>query len=171
MTVQLDLFEESIDNETKLTPRAWALYRLIYHNSLVEHRKTSAYEICEKLAEYGYKYDYEKKSHDPCSAIWKDIKDNNESLEHEKIIISKNFEYWIGSEQETREFINGLWKALAPRLTRYWNYLKKINMDGIYKLFDKNGNQNQTRQFYECFNAYNIEMQKELANGNETENN
>lgn len=173
MSEQLNLFlatncdyeenkkEQEEELHSNLTPREWATYRLIKHNSLVEHRKTTQREIYEKVS--GYEWNSDEKAHDHCSQIWTDIKNNNESLEHEKIIISKNFEYWIGSEKETREYLKTLWKALAPRLKRYWLFTKKVGMDGLGKLIDKNGNptDEKTRQFYECFNAYDIEMSRE----------
>ena len=127
MVEQLDIFASS--EESKLTPRQWEMYRLIKYNSLVEHRKTTQREIYEKVS--GYEWNNDEKAHDHCSAIWKDIKDNNESLEHQHIIISKDFNYWIGNEEETRQFLNDLWKALEPRLSRYWNYYKKINLKFI----------------------------------------
>lgn len=169
MIEQLDLFEtmeeEKIPQKSSLTPRQWALYRLIHHNSFVEHRKTSQKEICDSIKDYEWVDD--EKVHDHCVAIWKDIKDNNESLEHEKIIISKNFEYWIGDEKETKQFLRDLWKALAPRLNRYWNYVHKTKMDGIGKLIDKNGNPideySKSRKFFECYNDYNIEMQQVIS--------
>ena len=161
MTEQLDLFkqaEKEIKQEepkSELSPRAWALYRLIKHNSLVEHRKTTQKEICDKLADYGYKYDDEKKSHDHCTAVWKDIKDNNESYEHDKIIISKNFEYWIGNEEETQEFLNQLWKDLCPRLVRYWNYKTKVARNGQGQLFSTKMNpideNSKARAFIESY--------------------
>lgn len=173
MTEQLDIFEESAKNQVEeeqehksgLTPRQWALYRLIKYNSLVEHRKTTQKEICDTIS--GYEWNEDEKCHDHCTAIWKDIKDNNESYEHDKIIISKNFEYWVGSSQETKDFLKGLWNSLAPRLRRYWLYVKKVGMDGMGKLFDKNGNQNQLSDFYECFNNYDISMQQETEKESE----
>jgi hypothetical protein len=169
MTEQLDLFEqayqESLDNNEQqkscLSPRQWELYRLIKYNSLVEHRKTTQKEICEKID--GYEWNDDEKCHDHCPAIWKDIKDNNESYEHDKIIISKDFCYWIGSQQETKDFLKSLWKSLSPRLKRYWHYVKKVGMDGMGKLFDKNGNQNQLNDFYEVFNSYDISMLEETG--------
>lgn len=156
--------------ENKLTPRQWELYRLIYHNSLVEHRKTTQREIYEKVN--GYEWNEDENTHDHCVAIWKDIKDNNESLEHDKLIISKNFEYWIGSEEETQKYLQDLWRALAPRLKRYWNYVNKTKMDGLGKLIDKNGNiideNSKSNKFYECFNEYNVEM--EMMNNETTKN-
>ena len=171
MFEQLDLFaamncdyeeekEERQPQESSLTPRAWATYRLIKHNSLVEHRKTTQREIYEKVR--GYEWDNDEKTHDHCPAIWTDIKDNNESLEHDKIIIFKNFQYWIGSERETQRFLRDLWRALAPRLHRYWAFVNKVKMDGQGKLLDKNGNplNTTTSEFHKCFNDYDITLQK-----------
>lgn len=156
MNEQLNIFS------SPLTPRQWDLWRLIEHNSLVEHRKTTQREIVDKIK--GYVWNADEKAHDHCSAIWTDIKANNESLEHDKIIISKNFEYWIGSERETKEFIAGLWKALSPRLKRYWIYLGKTKQDGQGKILSNQGNPidsgSEATRFHEAFNNYDIEMQK-----------
>lgn len=141
MVSQLDLFETSTELEeqeepkSSLTPRQWALYRLIKNNSLVEHRKTTQKEIVDALSDYGYKWVDDPNVHDHCSAIWKDIKDNNESYEHDKLIISDNFEYWIGNEEETQEYLDKLWKDLCPRLARYWNYKQKVARHGQGQLF------------------------------------
>ena len=67
MTAQLDLFESSVEEErneqkSELSPTHWELYRLIYHNSLVEHRKTTQKEICEKIP--FFEWDDDEKSHD-----------------------------------------------------------------------------------------------------------
>lgn len=168
MVEQIDLLSYDNNEDTKLpqesslNPRCWALYRLIKYNSLVEHRKTTQREICDKLSEYGYKWNDDINVHDHCIAIWTDIKNNNESLEHDKIIISKNFEYWIGSKEETEQFLKDLWKQLEPRLSRYWRYYKKINQDRQGKLLDKNNNpinaESVANRFFECFNAYNVSM-------------
>ena len=179
MVEQLSLFdnttqeeekvEERLPQESSLTPRQWELYRLIKHNSLVEHRKTTQREIYEKVR--GYEWNDDIKAHDKCPAIWKDIKDNNESLEHDKIIISDKFVYWIGSEEETQRFLRDLWKALAPRLHRYWAFVNKTKMDGQGKLLDKNGNELNptTSEFHKCFNDYDITLQKLIEVDKETD--
>lgn len=142
----------------KLTPREWAVYRLIYHNSCVEHRKTTQREICDKIE--GFEWNDDITAHDHCPAIWTDIKNNNESFEHEKIIISHNFEYWIGNEEETKVFLDKLWNDLCPRLTRYWKYCNKAKKNSQGKLFDKNGNAidyedtEQARRFVESYGNY-----------------
>ena len=181
MTEQLDIFatsnseseekkEERLPQESSLSPLHWELYRLIYHNSFVEHRKTTQKEICDAIS--GFDWNNEETVHDHCPKVWTYIKDNNESMEHSKIIISKNFEYWIGSEEETKDFLLGLWKALEPRLSRYWKYTQKVKMDGLGRLFDKNGNPltSKCSQFFECFNDYNIELQKEINKDESTDN-
>ena len=147
-------------SESKLTPRQWKLYRLIYENSFTHHRKTTQKEICDTII--GYEWNDKENVHDHCPAVWKDVKDNNESLEHDKIIIFKNFEYWIGSEKETKDFLKKLWNDLCPRLNRYWLYVNKISRNGLGKVLS---NQNdpltdKAKLFHECFNDYDIELQK-----------
>ena len=149
MVEQIDLFS-SIDEDymqkqhdkkysvRELKPHEWALYRLIKHNSEVEHRHTTQREICDKIEEF--KWNDDPLVHDHCSAIWTAIKNNNESYEHEKIIISYNFEYWIGNKEETKVFLDKLWNDLRPRLMRYYKYFKKSKEDGQMKLIDKYGN-------------------------------
>lgn len=147
--------------ETSLTPRQWATYRLIKHNSLVEHRKTSQREIYEQVD--GYVWNDEENCHDHCPAIWNDIKDNNLSFEHQHLIISDKLEYWIGSERECQEFLKKLWGDIAPRLHRYWQYVKLLGYDGQGRLYDKNLNPvNNDNSFFKSFNDYDIEMQKEV---------
>lgn len=176
MFEQLDLFETVTEDtlqqihdehyqESHLTPRQWALYRLIYENSFTHHRKTTQKEICDTIM--GYDWNDKENVHDHCPAVWKDIKDNNESMEHDKIIISKNFEYWIGSEKETREFLKGLWDALCPRLQRYWRFVDKISRNNRGKLLSNQDDPltAKAKLFHECFNDYDIEMQKYETSG------
>lgn len=180
MTEQLDLFaisepeeekSEKREQKSSITPRQWALYRLIYHNSLIERRKTTQKEICEKLSDYGYVYTESNNTSDHCSMIWTDVNANNMSLEHDKIIITEKYVYWIGNERETKKFLAKLWRDLSPRLQRYWFFVYKVGFDGLGKLFDKNLNEidydeddkdikNTRRIFHECFNEYDIELQK-----------
>lgn len=121
--------------QNKLTPREWRLLELIKFNSLYEHRKTTQKEICEKIE--GFEWNDDPKAHDHCVAIWGDIKDINLSYETDKLIISDNFEYWVGNKEETQEFIDKLWNDLEPRLMRYWAYLKKVNRDGQGQLISR----------------------------------
>ena len=170
MTEQLDLFasantdyaeqqqERVIERHSELTPRQWALYRLIYNNSLVLKRKTTQKEICDSIR--GYEWNDSETAHDHCPAIWTDITANNLSFSHDKVIISKNFEYWIGNEQETQDFIDNLWNQLAPRLMRYWFYKAKVKRNGLGKLLSNDlqpiTDDSKAREFIESYNPYRI---------------
>lgn len=192
MYEQLDLFEvsnqmaeeteeeeERRPQKSSLTPRQWALYRLIQHNSLVEHRKTTQKEIYEKLKDYGYEWSESNNTSDHCSTIWSDVTANNLSLEHDTIIITKNYIYWIGSRKETEAFLRKLWKDLSPRLHRYWFYVTKLGMDGQGKLYDKNLNpiyhddetatSLTTKLFHDCFNDYDVTMQKVIEDNKDAD--
>lgn len=142
--------------EHHLTPRQWKLLNLIKNNSLVGNRKTTQREIYDALKEYGYEWnEKDANTHDHCVAIWNDIKDINLSYDTDKIIISKNFEYWIGNEEETQAFLDKLWSDLAPRLIRYWAYLKKAQRNGQGLLIDRKGNaideNSKARAFIESY--------------------
>lgn len=157
-TTEEDL-QRQHDKETTqkfLTPRQWALYRLIRRNSLEQGRKTTIKEICDTLPEY-YQYNRELTAHDPCPAVWKDITALRKSYSVDKIIISDNFTYWIGDQQETTDFINGLWDDLFPRLSRYWAYKRKLSRNGQGKLLSNQleviDNESQAREFIESYNT------------------
>lgn len=123
-----------MSNLTHLDTTAWRLYNLIKYNSVYENRKTTQKEICEKLADCGFVWNYDEKAHDHCSKVWTVISQINNSWEVDKVIISKNFEYWIGNEEETNAFIDSLWQQLAPRLCRFWNFKSKLARNGQGKL-------------------------------------
>ena len=163
MVEQLDLFAESENEEQeqdkdKLTDRQKALLKYIEENSLIHHRKTTQKEICEYIN--GYEWNYDEKCHDHCPAVWKDIKDINLSDETDYVIISNDFEYWIGNKEETKSFIDRLWRDLSPRLIRYWAFLKKVERDGQGRIFDEKGNliedENDVRAFIESYGSERI---------------
>lgn len=171
MVEQLSIFDTVVEEEenrfpqkTTLTPRQWATYRLIRHNSLVEHRKTSQREIYERVE--GYIWNDKESAHDKCSAIWSDINANNESKEHQHWVLGDNFEYWIGSKREYMSFLRKKWADIAPKLHRYWELVRFLGYDGQGRLYDKNLNpidENKgIEMFIKCFNDYDIEMQKEV---------
>lgn len=152
------------DNKTTqkhLSSRQWALLNLIKQNSFVGKRKTSQREICDALKEYGYEWNEDEKCHDHCTAIWNDIKDINLSFDTDKIIIAYRFEYWIGDEEQTRAFIDKLWNDLAPRLSRYWSYLHKVNRNGQGQLLSRKGEpideNSKARDFIESYGKERIE--------------
>ena len=141
--------------QKKLESRQWALFSLIEHNSLVEHRKTTQREIYEKLVDFGYNWNNDEKCHDHCPAIWTDISKLNLSGQNDKVIISKDFEYWLGNEEETKEFLDNLWNDLMPRLVRYWEYTRKVKKNGQGQLFstrlDPLEENSKARRFIESY--------------------
>lgn len=164
---QLDLFETTeTEVETKLTSRQWAIYRLIRENSLINGRKTTQKEIVDTVG-MGLVWNDDPKCHDHCSALWNEIKDINLSCEIEKLIISKDFEYWLGNEEETMAYIDKLWKDLSPRLSRYWKYLNKAKMNGYGKLLSNQlkpiDEDSKARAFVESFNDRGID--NDIGNG------
>jgi len=135
-----------------LTPEEWECYRLIRYNSEILNRRTSQREIADKL---GLKWNDDPKAHDHCTKVWTIIEHLNMSDEIEKVIISFNFEYWLGNKAETEVFLDKLWSDLMPRLKRYWTYLNKIKKNGQGKLLSAQlqpiDEDSQARQFVESF--------------------
>lgn len=122
-------------SKEELKNRRKELYELIKHNSLIENRKTTQEEICEKID--GYNYVESNSTNDHCTAIWNDINKINNDSSIDVVIITKRYKYWIGSKEETKEFLRKLWKDLSPRLKRYWFFVKKIGFDAQGSLFDE----------------------------------
>ena len=146
MSEQLNLFDFQVEEETKvepkfrLTPRQWALYRLIKKNT-DEGRKTTQREIFEEIPGYEW-HRKEFGAHDHCPMVWNDIegeKGLNYSPEIQKTIIIKDFEYWIGNKEEIAEYLNAKWRRLSPALTRYWDLIKKVAQDGQCQIFSCQG--------------------------------
>lgn len=157
---QLSLFDSQVEvvepvrvePSYELTPRQWALYRLIKANTL-EGRKTTQREICNAITEYVWVDD--DKVHDHCSSIWGDINALNFHPNIQKTIISDNFEYWIGSKKEVEAYCDKLWQAISPRLSRYWNIVKKMKLDGQGQIFSARGDlideDSKARAYIESF--------------------
>lgn len=155
MVEQLDIFASSCEmgGEKGLSPRQWALYRLIKENSL-NGLKTTQLEICVKIP--GYKYNSSPLAHDHCTAIWSDINAILLSHEVEKIIIYKDFLCWIAtSQEEVNEWLDSKWKELEPRLSRYWFFKQKAEKNGQGKLLSDQlqpiDEKSKARAFVESF--------------------
>ena len=152
---QLNLFDFQNDEGGGLTPRQWALYRLIKKNTL-EGRKTTQREICDAIEGYHYS---EKGGHDCCPTIWADIfgdRGIDWSPEIQKTIICEDFQYWIGDEEEVSAFLDKLWNVgIAPRLKRFWAIKGKIKEDGQGQLLSCRGepiyDDSKARGYVEAF--------------------
>lgn len=114
----------------ELTERQKQLFEYIK-----SHDKVSQWDIYKNVE--GYEWNFNNKTHDHCPTIWHDIMCINEDMT-KPIIITKDFEYWIGSEEETKQYLIDLWIKLAGRLHRHWHYVKKARKHGqIYEDFDE----------------------------------
>lgn len=157
---QLSLFDSQVEvvepvrvePSYELTPRQWALYRLIKANTL-RGRKTTQMEICNAISEYEW-VDNDK-VHDHCPTIWGDINALNFHPNIQKIIISDNFKYWIGTRKEVEAYCDKLWQSISPRLSRYWNIVKKMKLDGQGQIFSARGDlideDSKARSYIESF--------------------
>lgn len=163
-------------SQEELKDRREKLYELIKYNSLVENRKTTQEEICEKIG--GYHYIDSTSTNDHCTAIWSDINKINNDSSIDVVIITKRYKYWIGSKEETKEFLQKLWKDLSPRLQRYWFFVKKIGFDAQGSLFDKELHPlydpetcevKQSQIDAQCFHKFFIDYDEAMKKEEETE--
>ena len=145
----IDLFGKG---DLEMNSLEWRVYNLIKEVSLAGHKITQK-EICDNIDELVYNDD--DKSHDHCGALWGVINRINQDPSIDKIIISKNFEYWIGNEEETIEYLNTLWGRITPKLTRYWQLVKKTKLEGQGKLLSNNlqpiDDNSNARPYHEVF--------------------
>jgi len=163
MTEQLNLFDYEVEviqppvaAKYNLTPRQWALYRLIKQNT-EQGRKTSQNEICAVIE--GYNLLPKESGHDRCPAIWVDINGEEGLNWHpsiEKAILTENFEYWIGSKEEVEAYLDKQWNTgIYPRLKRYWDMKRKVQKDGQGKLIDCHGkildDESEARRYVEAY--------------------
>lgn len=135
-----------------MTSREWQVYNIIKEKSL-QGQKTTQRELCDLVE--GLEYNEDITAHDHCSTIWNIINEINNSDEIDKIIISDNFEYWIGDEEETIEYLNTLWGRIVPKLKRYYNLLRKTKLDGQGKLLSNQlqpiDENSQARPYHEVY--------------------
>lgn len=149
----------------KLTTRQWKTYELIKSDSL-QGKKTTQYEIYKNYPierfKDGYVWNDKKKSHDNCPAIWADIERINFSEEIEKIVIYKNFEYWLcSSVEEAQEFAKCYLVAALKKLKRHWQVIEKVKKDGQCKLFSTKGDlidsKSRARNYIESYLEQGVE--------------
>lgn len=177
MITEENLTHNNEQEEPSINDVQWKLYTLIKHNSLIEHRKTTQKEICDAFPYHkygnpeGYTYSDRPHSSDKCTKIWHDINAINNDPQLDKFIITEKYEYWIGSEEEAKNYVKRLWRQyISPKLSRYWNMKDKADRNGEGKLFgsrlDPIDDDSKARRFREAFNDYDITMQEE-AKGDE----
>ncbi len=70
-------------------------------------------------------------SHDKCSNLWTII--NHINNEVEQIVIIDNFKYKIATKEEAEKYLDHEWKnRIVPKLSRYYQKVKKIKKDGQF---------------------------------------
>ena len=143
-----------------LPTRCWRTYDLIKTNTL-KGRTTSQIEIvnnypfkvCGEIAHTdGYEWNSNPKTHDHCSAVWKDINQINMANGIHKVIISPTpFTYKIAeTPEEIKQYIEETYKKPAiAKLVRYSNMKRKLERDGQVKLiFDS---KSSARDYWQTF--------------------
>lgn len=123
-----------------MTNREQATYDLILANSergLLTTKKeiVENYPFDREVRVDGYVWNENPKSHDNCSTVWEDINTINFQLDT-KIIISYRGVYWVATEKEVKDYVKHyFFTKCRPALKRYWNLLKKLEIDNTVDLY------------------------------------
>ena len=143
-----------------LTTRQWATYNLIKQNSL-NGKKTTQREIYENYPDKLFKDGYiwankDGVNHDNCVTIWSDIEKINFSEEIEKIVISKNYIYWLcENDEEAEKYAQKYFSDGIKKLKRYYRIVGKVKKNGQYKLLSTRGDiiddESKARDFVETY--------------------
>lgn len=133
-----------MEENSKLTPRQWWLYRLIKSCSENDER-LSIPQIIEYQSKYReqrrlpysdlYQFKETEGNHSNCPAIYEDKDILNESDELDKIICVKNNQFYIGTESEMIEYHNKLYHNVCRDSHKCKIIRDKISQDGQGKLF------------------------------------
>lgn len=144
----------NLTQQSKLTPRQWALYNLVKDRTIAG-LKTTCKDICEALPEH-YTLNEKQSHHSNCPHIYQDCDALLLSSEVEKPIIVDNNDFHIArNEEEAMAYAKKLAKRGAHRFKRYWAIVDKCKSDGQGKLISCHGDviedDSKARRFVEAF--------------------
>lgn len=129
----------SLKKTERLFNMKTALHKTIYDYLVGEFMKDEArwisqQELLENFKEL--KENANETSHDKCPKLWKVINELNKEVD--QLIMIKNFNYKVATENESNYYINNYFnKSIAPRLFRLWNFKKKCQLLGTGNVFDE----------------------------------
>ena len=132
----------------KLNTRQWNLYKLLKSNP----DKWFTQKEISSLVEG---YNYVERNNDKCSAIREDKKAINASEEVDKLIVMKNYQFKIATEEEAVAEISMHIKRLKRQKEEIDNMGKKISRDGQGKILSNRlvaiDDSSSAREYYGTF--------------------
>lgn len=133
--------------------RLWELYNFIKDRTM--HKvATSVEDVCTWLPEY-YTNNAKECNYSNCPTLYKDIDLINESVEIEKIIIKDNNNFYLGTEEQCKEYALKLRIKALKQLKKYWNIYRKMENNGKGKFISCKGDpiteESKARTFVQTF--------------------
>lgn len=142
-----------------LTPRQWALYRLLQSDT---NRWFTQREICDAVEGYNY-VENPKATNDHCSPIGADKRAINENPRVDQIIVMKDYKFKIATLEEYKEERRSHINRLLAQKRQIEAMDAKFERDGQGKLFNSVFNElkENDKHFYETFGIRNHEDEEE----------
>jgi hypothetical protein len=120
-----------------MTPRQWALYRLLLSRSVLnwDSSQRDIYECYpDSIHEDGYHFVDNPKHGDHIRELWDDVQAINSTDEVDKIIVVKDYSYKLGTPEECSSEFSKLFRKHQESLKRALAILSKMRKDGQGKL-------------------------------------
>lgn len=138
-------------NAQLISTRQWALYN--YLNKCFEenpNRWVSPEEIYNNVP--GYIWDY--KAYDKCKGIRNDKKFLNSQDEKDKIIVMRDRNFKIATQEEAKYEIGQHYRRLIEQRAEIDNMKRKYKLDGYFKLLNNRGEEmtENCKPYRETFN-------------------
>lgn len=139
---------------SELTSRQWRFYNYLKEQAVLNQNRWVGKEEIHFALLGDYELNDSPKAHDICATMNKDMMDINRSEKIEKLIILKNNEFKIATEQEAREYIEKHRKQIENHAKRINKLVYKLRKNGQYKLLSNDNvpmDQSQGREYVETF--------------------
>ena len=139
---------------SELTSRQWRFYNYLKEQAVLNQNRWVGKEEIHFALLGDYKLNNHAKSHDICAAMNSDMMAINRSEVIEKLIILKNNEFKIATEQEAREYIEKHRKQIENHAKRINKLVYKLRKNGQYELLSNSNvpmDQSQGREYVETF--------------------
>ena len=118
------------NKQSELTTRQWDLYNFL-KSQYEREEYISKIEICTNLPQH---YSVGENLSRFGRTIEEDVRAINDSLVIQKIIVSNNKGYKIGTKEECEEYIDKRFQRDLKSMKLNWQLIKKVELDGQMRI-------------------------------------
>lgn len=172
-----------MDNQiNNLSPMEWAIYRYIRKKSYLQtdnpdDKWTTQRELVDVVNSdltINDKLEYNEGDYNHCRRLWTIINGINQSGKVQKIIVTKNYKYKLGTKKECKEYFRKLRKDALLKLVRLSVLERRMEQNGQGQLLSQDLNpitdESSARGFLESLvpeviDAFNEERGKQEKKG------